>query len=73
MKKFFFFLAIVTLTVSAWAQDTVRYGDPWYAFNPMPVLEPVPETGHWYPYFQNQYLSDFRAVFPFRNDNYVAF
>lgn len=38
MKKILLFLFIFELIGVADAQDTVRYGDPWYEFNPLPNL-----------------------------------
>ena len=44
MKKFILsFLFVACLIPAALSQDTVRYGDPWYAFNPLPnLIEPSP-------------------------------
>lgn len=39
MKKIAFFLIFVVAGIAAEAQDTVRYGDPWYIFKPMPALK----------------------------------
>ena len=42
MKKFFLLLVLIAGTAPAsFAQDTVRYGDPWYQFSPLP---PLPEN-----------------------------
>ena len=39
MKKPVFLLVFIALFLgSPFAQDTVRYGDPWYAFNPLPAI-----------------------------------
>ena len=39
MKKFILsFLFVACQIPAALSQDTVRYGDPWYAFNPLPNL-----------------------------------
>ena len=39
MKKIVLFLFLASaMTASLQAQDTVRYGDPWYQFNPLPRL-----------------------------------
>ena len=42
MKKIAIFLIFVVAGIATEAQDTVRYGDPWYMFKPMPPL--IPET-----------------------------
>ncbi len=39
MKKIAIFLIFVVAGITAEAQDTVRYGDPWYIFKPMPALK----------------------------------
>ena len=38
MKKILLFLFVFELIGVADAQDTVRYGDPWYQFVPLPNL-----------------------------------
>ena len=38
MKRMLLFLLILGCTSVTEAQDTVRYGDPWYQFNPLPRL-----------------------------------
>ena len=40
MKKIVVILMLLMLLPSLRAQDTVQYGDPWYAFNPLPILVP---------------------------------
>ena len=37
MKKVVLLL-LVACAASSWAQDTIRYGDPWYMFRPMPSM-----------------------------------
>ena len=44
MKKFFVFFILLHLCSLANAQDTVRYGDPWYAFNPLPSVSSVSQN-----------------------------
>jgi len=39
MKKIAIFLIFVVAGIATEAQDTVRYGDPWYMFKPMPALK----------------------------------
>ena len=41
MKKIAIFLIFVVAGIAAEAQDTVRYGDPWYMFKPMPALKRI--------------------------------
>ncbi|MBP5546605.1 MAG: hypothetical protein J6X59_04935, partial [Bacteroidales bacterium] len=38
MKRILLFLLILGCTSVTEAQDTVRYGDPWYQFVPLPNL-----------------------------------
>ena len=40
MKKMFLLLCVLTFCINNYAQvgDTVRYGDPWYGFNPVTEL-----------------------------------
>ena len=53
MKKIVLFLYLASaLTTSLQAQDTVRYGDPWYQFNPLPSLIPGTMSAD-YGFFRN--------------------
>lgn len=63
MKKIAIFLIFVVAGIAAEAQDTVRYGDPWYIFKPMPPLMPetsantqvLPFKWQYYPITMQQY------------------
>ena len=50
LKNTTILVAFVFSSISVSAQDTVRYGDPWYLFHPMPeTLEPMADTFHYPP------------------------
>ena len=76
MKRSLVFLFLAWVLFSAQAQDTVRYGDPWYAFNPMPVLRAQgyghPSVSPSNPFAPMEFLSEMQYQ-AYRNDNYVVY
>ena len=59
MKRLLFVVMIVLLTTAVRGQDTVRYGDPWYAFNPVTVLFAELDGYHPYPTYSCENMSDY--------------
>ena len=57
------------------AQDTVRYGDPWYAFNPLPnVTSDLPRSGVApAPWMMGSDYTDYRMYYGYENHNYTIY
>ena len=73
MKKFILsFLFVACLIPAALSQDTVRYGDPWYAFNPLPNLIGPNYSGLLFPTtsYPNE---EARTYLGYKDDNYTIY
>lgn len=76
MKKVFFIVVLTTVYATAsFSQDTVRYGDPWYAFHrPMPTLNGdtpyslYPDVNVCYPCTSER---TYRRYYGYKNDNFT--
>ena len=81
MKKILFLSGLLTLLIIVHAQDTVRYGDPWYAFNPLTIIHSSDSVHHYTHMFEHSEGYFFRQenpIFPYdiqayANNNYVIY
>ncbi len=73
MKKFIFsILFIACLAPAALSQDTVRYGDPWYAFNPLPNLTGPNYIGNLFMW-SNHPNEEARTYLGYKDNNYTIY
>ena len=73
MKKFILsFLFVACLIPAALSQDTVRYGDPWYAFNPLPNLIGPSYSGILFMW-SNHPNEEARTYLGYKDNNYTIY
>ena len=70
MKKLLLLVGILFIFTHLRAQDTVRYGDPWYTFNPAPILH---QGSVGYCFFVPENMADTYVIQAYPNNNNVIY